>query len=106
MDRINKTAAAVNRILRVSQYNRNGTLRIVGEITTETVTLHQPAVVVGVDVDALLPDEASHWMPIKFEGVAYALDVDNTARGVPYTGVMLVKKSAGVAANAFGVEYA
>jgi len=106
MERINPTAAAVNRILRVSQYNRSGTLRLIGTVTTEKITLKQPAVVVGVDgVTALDPDNADHWTDTKFDGTTYTLDIDNTARGVPFTGVFLVAKEAGASDNAFGCEY-
>jgi len=77
-----------------------------GTVTTEKITLKQPAVVVGVNgVTALDKDNASHWTDTKFDGTTYTLDVDNTARGVPFTGVFLVAKEAGVSSNAFGCEY-
>jgi hypothetical protein len=106
MERINPTAAAVNRILRVNKYNKDGTLRLIGTVTTEKVTIKQPAVVVGIDgVTELDPDNAAHWTDTTFDTETYTLDANNTARGVPYTGVWLVVKEAGAADNEFGVEY-
>jgi len=106
METIAPTAAAVNKILSVDAYNRAGTLRLIGAVTDETVTIMQPAVHVdGTTITALDPDNADHWMDTKFDGETFALNADNTARGFPYRGVWLVKKSAGTAANEFGVEY-
>jgi hypothetical protein len=106
--KIAKTADAVKALLHVTKYNKDGTLRLVGAVTTETVTLQQPAVTVGTgdtEVAALDVDNDAHWMDIVFDGTTYVLDADNVARGVPFTGVMRLVKSAGVSANEFGVEY-
>ena len=106
METIAPTAAAVNRILRINGYNRAGTLRLIGAVTDETVTIKQPAVGIdGTTITALDPDTAGHWMDTKFDGEEFILDANNTARGFPDRGVWLVVKSAGTAANEFGVDY-
>lgn len=106
MERINPTAAAVNRILRITNTNKDGVLRLIGTVTTEKVIIKQPKVVVGVGgVTDLDPDNADHWTATVFDGTAQVLDVDNTARAFPYTGVWLVSKEAGASSNAFGAEY-
>lgn len=106
MKTIIPTATAVNRILRVSKYNRNGTLRLISSVTTEKVVLRQPAVFIGPGgVAEIDPENPDHWMDIISEGETFTLDVNNTSRGVPFNGMMLVAKEAGVGENAFGVEY-
>ena len=106
---IEKTATAVNQILVIDRTNKNGTLRIVGTVTTEKVVVMQPAVIVGVDVTALDKDNAAHWTATKYDvggtSTPAVLNVDGTAIAFPFTGTWLIAKESGAAANAFGVEY-
>jgi|LGVE01.1.fsa_nt_gb hypothetical protein len=97
--RIEPTQAAVNQLLHVRRDNRGGTLRIIGTLGAETVPLEQPTQL-APDVD-----NDSHWTSIMSGGAAYTLDAGNNARGVPYTGLMRIKKPLSTG-NAFGVEYA
>lgn len=106
METIAPTAEAVNRILRIDEYNLNGCLRLIGAVTDETVTIQQPKVHVdGTTLSALDPNNADHWMDLKYDGDTFVLDANNTSRGFPFRGVWLVKKSAGTSSAEFGVEY-
>ncbi len=106
---IERTAEAVNKILDVQDGTEGNVLRLVGTVTTETVTISQPAVSPGIGVDAAIteldPDNEDHWMPVVYYGENLQLDVDNTMLGVSYRGIYRISKSAGVSDNAFGVAY-
>lgn len=73
-------------------------LALVGVVTTETVAIEIPAV--------HHPDEAvdAHWTALVQDGVAVVLDA--TANAILLEGNLLVRlnKSAGAAANAYGVR--
>lgn len=95
---IASTVDAANKILIVDNINLNGSLSIVGLVTTESVAIEIPRVAIpDVDTDA-------HWTDLIYEGVTYVLDANNNRRSVPFRGTYRIAKSTS-AGNAFGVEF-
>lgn len=95
---IESTVDAVNKILIIDNLNLNGSISIVGVVTTEDVAIEIKAVE-SPDVDTDLD-----WTPFIYDGVTYVLDVDNNRRSIPFRGTYRLAKSAS-AGNAFGVEF-
>jgi len=95
---ISSTVDAVNKILIIDNQNLNGSISIVGLVTTESVTIQIPRVenpAVGTDTD---------WTNFIYAGDAFVLDVDNNRLSIPYRGTYRIVKPASPG-NAFGIRF-
>ena len=95
---IESTVDAVNKILIIDNLNINGSISIVGLVTTESVAIEIPRVV--------NPDIAtdSDWTALVYAGITYILDSSNNRRSIPFRGTYRIAKASSVG-NAFGVEF-
>lgn len=77
----------------------SGTLSIVGLVTTETVAIQVPRVE--------SPDEANdaHWTPLMQNDAAVVLRAGHNAENTPCNLLVRLVKDAGVAGNAYGVQW-
>jgi len=77
----------------------SGTLSIVGLVTTETVAVQIPRVA--------SPDETNdaHWTPLMQNDAAVVLRAGHNAENTPCSLLVRLVKDAGVAGNAFGVNW-
>lgn len=76
-----------------------GTLSLVGEVTTEEVAVQIPTVEapdVGTD---------AHWTALMQNGEAVKLSLNNNVLMIPAVVLVRLVKSAGVAGNAYGVQW-
>ena len=95
---ITSTVDAVNKILIIDNLNLNGSVSIVGVVTTESVAIEIPTVAnPDVDTDA-------DWTNLVYGGITYILDSSNNRRSIPFRGTYRIAKAAS-ASNAFGVEF-
>jgi hypothetical protein len=95
---IASTEDAANKILIIDNLNLNGSVSIVGLVTTESVAIEIPKVASpDVDTDA-------DWTDLIYDGVTYILDVDNNRRSIPFRGTYRIAKPAS-AGNAFGIGF-
>lgn len=95
---IESTVDADNKILIIDNINKDGSISIVGLVTTEEVAIEIPKVTSpDIDTDA-------DWTPLIYEETIYVLDVDNNRRSIPFRGTYRIAKPAS-AGNAFGVEF-
>jgi len=95
---IESTEAAAKKILIIDNLNLNGSVSIVGLVTTETVAIEIPKVanpVVGTD---------ANWTPLVYDGTTYVLDVNNNRRSIPFRGTYRISKPAS-SGNAFGIGF-
>lgn len=92
------TEAAANKILIIDNLNLNGSLSIIGLVTTESVAIQIPRVETpAVDTDA-------HWTNYVYDGTTYVLDVDNNRISLPFRGTYRISKAASNG-NAFGIRF-
>jgi len=92
------TEAAAKKILIIDSLNLNGSISIVGLVTTESVAIEIPKVEnpdVSTDTD---------WTPLVYDGTTYVLDVDNNRRSIPFRGTYRISKPASNG-NAFGIGF-
>lgn len=95
---IESTAAAVNKILIIDNQNLNGSLSIVGLVTTESVAIQIPRVASpDVDTDA-------HWTNYVYDSTTYVLDVNNNRVSLPFRGTYRIVKPESIG-NAFGIKF-
>jgi hypothetical protein len=78
---------------------KTGTLSLIGLVTTEKVAIQVPRV---QSPDA---DEDSHWTPLVQDGLPITLDAANNVILVPANLLVRLVKDAGVAGNAYGVQW-
>lgn len=95
---IESTVDAVKKILIIDNQNLNGSISIVGLVTTESVAIQIPKV-----ADAVVGTDAS-WTPLIYEGITQVLDVDNNRLSIPYRGTYRIVKPASPG-NAFGIRF-
>ena len=92
------TTAAANKILIVDNLNLNGSISIVGLVTTESVAIQIPRVespAVGTDTD---------WTNFVYDSITYVLDVNNNRISIPFRGTYRIAKPESVG-NAFGIRF-
>lgn len=95
---IESTTAAANKILIIDNQNLNGSLSIVGLVTTESVAIQIPRVATpAVDTDA-------HWTNFVYDGTTYVLNATNNRVSLPFRGTYRIAK-ADSGANAFGIKF-
>jgi len=95
---IDSTVDAVNKVLIVDNQNLNGSLSIVGLVTTESVAIQIPRVAEpAVATDA-------HWTNYFYDGIAQVLDVNNNRVSIPFRGTYRIVKPASPE-NAFGIKF-
>lgn len=95
---IESTTAAANKILIIDNQNLNGSLSIVGLVTTESVAIQIPRVAEPVlDTDA-------HWTNFIYDGTTYVLNVDNNRISLPFRGTYRISKPIS-SGNAFGIRF-
>jgi len=95
---IESTVDAANKILIVDNQNLNGSLSIVGLVTTESVAIQIPRVTspaVATDTD---------WTNFVYGGTTYVLNVDNNRVSLPFRGTYRIVKPASPG-NAFGIRF-
>jgi len=92
------TTAAANKILIIDNLNLNGSVSIVGLVTTESVAIQIPRVgSPAVDTD-------TDWTPLIYNGTTYVLDVNNNRISIPFRGTYRIAKAESVG-NAFGIRF-
>jgi hypothetical protein len=95
---IELTEDAVNKILILDNLNLNGSLSIVGVVTTESIAIEIPTVVSpAVDTDA-------DWTALVYDSETYVLDVNNNRRSIPFRGTYRISKAESTG-NAFGIRF-
>jgi len=95
---IASTEAAANKILIVDSLNINGSISIVGLVTTESVAIQIPRVASpAVDTDA-------HWTNFIYDSNTYVLNVNNNRVSIPFRGTYRIVKPAS-SGNAFGIGF-
>lgn len=95
---ITSTVAAANKILILDNQNLNGSLSIVGLVTTESVAIQIPRVASpDVDTDA-------DWTNFVYDSTTYVLDVNNNRISIPFRGTYRIAKPASIG-NAFGIKF-
>jgi len=95
---IASTEAAANKILIVDNINLNGSISIVGLVTTESVAIQIPRVASpAVDTDA-------HWTNFVSDSTTVVLSATNNRISLSYRGTYRIVKPASVA-NAFGISF-
>lgn len=95
---IESTTAAVNKILIIDNQNLNGSLSIVGLVTTESVAIQIPRVTSpDVDTDA-------HWTNYVYDSTTYVLDANNNRVSLPFRGTYRIVKPESIG-NAFGIKF-
>jgi len=95
---IDYTVDAANKILIVDNMNLNGSLSIVGLVTTESVAIQIPRVAnpaVGTD---------EHWTNYVYDSTIQVLDVNNNRVSIPFRGTYRIAKPASPG-NAFGIKF-
>lgn len=92
------TEAAIKVKLPIHRTIKDGTLSVVGVLTTEEVAIEIPTV---VDPDE---NNDNHWTPVMSNGEAIVLNSDNNILGIPFVSTLRVNKPASTG-NAFGVDY-
>jgi hypothetical protein len=95
---ISSTEAAANALLIIDNLNLNGSLSIIGLVTTESVAIQIPR----VETPVLATD--AHWTNFVYDGTTYVLNVDNNRVSLPFRGTYRISKPASVA-NAFGIGF-
>jgi len=95
---IESTTAAANALLIIDNQNLNGSLSIVGLVTTESVAIQIPRV-----ADPTLSNDA-HWTNLIYDSITYVLDVNNNRRSIPFRGTYRIAKAASIG-NAFGIGF-
>jgi len=92
------TTAAANKILIIDNLNLNGSVSIIGLVTTETVAIEIPKVEnPAVDTD-------TDWTPLVYDGITYVLDANNNRRSIPFRGTYRISKAESVG-NSFGIGF-
>ena len=87
-----------NKILIIGDLNLNGSISIVGLVTTESVAIEIPRVASpDIDTDA-------DWTAIVYDGETFQLDVDNNRRSIPFRGTYRISKPVSTG-NAFGIGF-
>jgi len=95
---ITLTESAANKILIVDNININGSLSIIGLVTTESVAIQIPRVLVpDVDTD-------TDWTNFVYDGTTYVLDVNNNRISIPFRGTYRIVKPVSEG-NAFGIGF-
>jgi hypothetical protein len=95
---IEPTEAAANKLLIIDNINLNGSVSIIGVVTTEVVSIEIPTVVnpdVSNDAD---------WTPLVYEENTYVLDANNNRQSIPFRGVYRIAKPESTG-NAFGIGF-
>ena len=95
---IASTVNAANKILIVDSLNLNGSISIVGLVTTESVAIQIPR----VDLPDVTTD--AHWTNFVYDGTTYVLNVTNNRISIPFRGTYRIAKPASVG-NAFGIGF-
>jgi len=95
---IASTEAAANALLIIDNQNLNGSISIVGLVTTESVAIQIPRV-----ANPVLATDA-HWTNFVYDGTTYVLNVSNNRISLPFRGTYRIAKPASVA-NAFGISF-
>lgn len=95
---IASTESAANALLIIDNINLNGSLSIVGLVTTESVAIQIPRVVTpDLDTD-------TDWTNFVYDSITYVLDVNNNRISLPFRGTYRISKPASVG-NAFGIGF-
>ena len=95
---IASTEAAANALLILDNINLNGSISIVGLVTTESVAIQIPRVVnPNVATDA-------HWTNFVYDSTTYVLDVNNNRISIPFRGTYRIAKPSSNG-NAFGIGF-
>jgi len=95
---IASTEAAANAILIIDNQNLNGSISIVGLVTTESVAIQIPRVAIpAVDTD-------TDWTDFVYDGTTYVLDVNNNRISIPFRGTYRIAKPTS-SGNAFGIGF-
>lgn len=95
---IESTTAAANALLIIDNQNLNGSLSIVGLVTTESVAIQIPKVANPArDTDA-------NWTNYIYDGITYVLNVNNNRVSLPFRGTYRIAKPESVG-NAFGIKF-
>lgn len=95
---IESTTAAANALLIIDNQNLNGSISIVGLVTTESVAIQIPRVATPV----LATD--AHWTNFVYDSTTYVLDVNNNRISLPFRGTYRISKPESVG-NAFGIGF-
>jgi hypothetical protein len=95
---IASTTAAANALLIIDNINLNGSISIVGLVTTESVAIQIPRVATP-DIDTDL-----HWTNFVYDGVTYVLNASNNRISLPFRGTYRITKAASIG-NAFGIGF-
>jgi len=95
---IASTEAAANKILIIDDINKDGSISIVGLVTSESVAIQIPRVASpAVDTDA-------DWTNFIYDGTTYVLNVNNNRISLPFRGTYRIVKPAS-SGNAFGIGF-
>jgi len=95
---ISPTTAAANKILIIDNLNLNGSISIIGLVTTESVAIEIPK------VESPAVDTDTDWTPLIYDGITYVLDINNNRRSIPFRGTYRIAKAESVG-NAFGIGF-
>lgn len=95
---IASTVDAAKKILIIDNLNLNGSISIVGIVTTESVAIEVPTVA-NPDIDT-----DSDWTALVYDSVTYVLNTNNNRRSIPFRGSYRISKNISTG-NAFGVEF-
>ncbi len=95
---IASTTDATNKILIIDTINKEGSLSIVGLVTTESVAIQIPRVA-NPDVDT-----DTDWTNFVYDSITYVLDVNNNRVSLPSRGTYRIAKPPSVG-NAFGIGF-
>jgi len=95
---IASTTAAANKILIIDNLNLNGSVSIIGLVTTESVAIEIPK------VESPAVDTDTDWTPLVYDGITYVLDVNNNRRSIPFRGTYRIAKPESIG-NAFGIGF-
>jgi len=95
---IESTVDAANKILIIDNLNLNGSLSIVGLVTTESVAIQIPRIAdPAVDTD-------TDWTNFVYDSTTYVLNVNNNRVSLPFRGTYRIVKPASPE-NAFGIRF-
>jgi hypothetical protein len=95
---IESTTAAANALLIIDNQNLNGSISIVGLVTTESVAIQIPRVATPAR------DTDTDWTNYVYDGTTYVLNVNNNRVSLPFRGTYRIVKAESVG-NAFGIKF-
>jgi hypothetical protein len=95
---IASTVDAANKILIVDNINKDGSVSIIGLVTTESVAIQIPRVA-NPDVDT-----DTDWTNFVYNSITSVLNVNNNRVSLPVRGTYRIAKPASVG-NAFGIGF-